>query len=363
MVCRDSILHVYVWRGYFILIVLLLVYDLPRLVQLLVTDCGKHWHITKTHHTGEGAGSLYLRLGTLFFGSIGIVLFGLEIFMCTSSYQCYTYQLVNLGFACIFTFIQMHFIFCNSKIAFVGSKNLAKLGTMHLLATNLWTWIRFVLAKHAAKMSDHKASTNAGNMTITMERPQLILKISSFDYFGDLATFLATCIVEYSVIGAAIMFVLWRSIDHHHSHRATGTSKRKSKVRIDCRMRLLQYSRVVSSNAEFLDEILLGIGVLGELTHCSTGISCWVAMQSDKDKLETYMLFVFTIRMVQVIIQTIFILLSTRLRALGEKVVDEKPGKQFVTFLLLANVSLFIFHNLEGMKSVFGDAAYNARAR
>ena len=77
-------------------------------------------------------------------------------------------------------------------------------------------------------------------------------------------------------------------------------------------MRLLQYSRVVSSNAEFLDEILLGIGVLGELTHCSTGISCWVAMQSDKDKLETYMLFVFTIRMVQVIIQTIFIHLSKR---------------------------------------------------
>jgi hypothetical protein len=52
-----------------------------------------------------------------------------------------------------------------------------------------------------------------------------------------------------------------------------------------------------------------------------------------------------------------------RLRALSEKVVAEKPGKQFVTFLLLANVSLFVFHTLEGMKSVFGDAASNARAR
>lgn len=40
-----------------------------------------------------------------------------------------------------------------------------------------------------------------------------------------------------------------------------------------------------------------------------------------------------------------------------------KPGKQFVTFLLIANVSLFFFHTLEGMRSVFGDAATNARTK
>jgi hypothetical protein len=40
-----------------------------------------------------------------------------------------------------------------------------------------------------------------------------------------------------------------------------------------------------------------------------------------------------------------------RLRALSAKAMREKPGKQFVTFLLIANVSLFFFHTLEGMKS------------
>ena len=59
-------------------------------------------------------------------------------------------------------------------------------------------------------------------------------KITSFNYFGDFATFLTTCIIEYSVIGAAIMFVMWRSIDENLEHLAV-RKKKKSKVRIDCR--------------------------------------------------------------------------------------------------------------------------------
>lgn len=43
------------------------------------------------------------------------------------------------------------------------------------------------------------------------------------------------------------------------------------------------------------------------------------------------------------------------MRALSDNSMASKPGKQFVTFLLIANVSLFFFHTLEGMKSVFGE--------
>lgn len=52
-----------------------------------------------------------------------------------------------------------------------------------------------------------------------------------------------------------------------------------------------------------------------------------------------------------------------RLRCLSQKASESKPGKQFVTFLLIANVSLFFFHTLEGMKSVFGDAAFSKRTK
>ncbi|KAH7696605.1 Protein OTPL-8 [Aphelenchoides avenae] len=383
------------------------------------------WQIPKTSHIGDGAGSLYLRLGTLCFGSSGIVLFCLEIFMCLSDHRCFTYNLVNWTFAGLFTFIQMHFIFCNSKIIIVDSKNVAKLGTMHLLAVNIWTWLRFVLAKHVAKSSTSMQVNFDGNYTLTIEKTQLVPKVLSFGYFGDFATLLTTCIVEYSVIGAAMMFVLWRSIDEN-ARKCPDKTKKKHKVRIDCsassgglfagvlfligslvsiaiysffsqreaevqrallvfrlsdtalfffsligcaaglyRMRILQYHQLGSSNAEFLDEILLMIGLVGELIHNSTGVMCWISTQSDwgHNKMESYMIFVFSARLVQVIVQAVFILLAGRLRAISDRAMEEKPGKQFVTFLLIANVSLFFFHTLEGMNSVFGHAMASQRTR
>uniref|UniRef100_A0AC34GR47 Otopetrin-2 n=1 Tax=Panagrolaimus sp. ES5 TaxID=591445 RepID=A0AC34GR47_9BILA len=394
--------------------------------------------IIKTGHSGEGAGSLYLALGTLMFGSIGIVLFGLESFMCLSNGNCYNYRLMNYFFAGLFTFVQMHFLFCNSKIAIVGSKNLAKLGTMHLLAVNVWTWFRFVLAKQMAKsiktdnkalgtymeMDSHQMANS--NLTVTIGATAMNSKtatISSFDYFGDFATFLTTCIIEYSLIGAAIMFVMWRSIDETGGDKAIRNKKKNSRVRIDCssssgglfagilfligsfvsigiysyfyqksdskgailvfrladlalycfaligcclglyRMRHLQYIHNHSSNSEFLDELLLFIGSMGEFIHCSTGMICWLSSQQEIDRMEPYYIVVLSIRVLQVALQSIFILMATRLRAISMKSSQLKPGKQFVTFLLIANVSLFFFHTLEGMKSVFGQAVSSERAR
>ena len=56
-------------------------------------------------------------------------------------------------------------------------------------------------------------------------------------------------------------------------------------------------------------------------------------------------------------------MLYSRLRCLSALASENKPGKQFVTFLLIANVSLFFFHTLEGMKSVLGDAVFSERTR
>lgn len=79
-------------------------------------------------------------------------------------------------------------------------------------------------------------------------------------------------------------------------------------------MRLLQYTQIHSTNAEFLDELLLCIGLLGELLHCSTGIICWVTTQSSvEEKMEAYMLFVFITRIIQVILQSFFIMIASRL--------------------------------------------------
>ncbi|KAL7071079.1 hypothetical protein ACQ4LE_009845 [Meloidogyne hapla] len=403
----------------------------------------------------DGAGSLYLRLGTLCFGSSGIVLFCLEMFICHSNKQCYNYRFINWLLAGFFTFIQMHFIFCNSRLIIGDSKNLIKFGTMHLLSINIWTWLRFVIAKSAdldkkspfvelkiknrilidssSESSEELLENLKNKLSFNSSNNNLILplRVSSFNYFGDFATLLTTCIVEYSVIGAAIMITIWKSIDNNLINKSNKSHdeeyfnlltpkpqlpKNTKNIRIDCsassgglfagllfliasfvsigihsffsqhedpdgallvfrlsdmalfcctligcsvglfRMNSLQYQpheEQRSTNTEFLDEILLAIGLVGELIHSSTGVMCWISTQSEASpiKMELYMLFVFITRIMQVVVQAVFILLSRRLRALSPKTRREKPGKQFVTFLLISNVSLFFFHTLEGMKS------------
>uniref|UniRef100_A0AC34RRP6 Uncharacterized protein n=1 Tax=Panagrolaimus sp. JU765 TaxID=591449 RepID=A0AC34RRP6_9BILA len=106
---------------------------------------------------------------------------------------------------------------------------------MHLVAVNVWTWLRFVLAKHFAKANKEAKQSTLYGVYATMAQPMepnsgesievaedsltagdFGEKVSSFNYFGDLATLLTTCIIEYSVISAGIMFFIWRSIDDNH---------------------------------------------------------------------------------------------------------------------------------------------------
>jgi hypothetical protein len=88
--------------------------------------------VEKASHEGVGAASLYLRLGALckscdetgeslspgfsVFGTVGIVLFGLEIFLCANQQMCNRGQIVKHAMSAGFIFLQMHFIFANAKV-------------------------------------------------------------------------------------------------------------------------------------------------------------------------------------------------------------------------------------------------------
>ncbi|PIC15557.1 hypothetical protein B9Z55_022487 [Caenorhabditis nigoni] len=400
------------------------------------------WFIMQSQHNGEGAGTLYLRLGALFFGSVGIVLFGLELFLCIENATCKKVTIAKMIVAIIFTFIQMHFIFCNSKITVNSSRKIVAFGMMHLISVNLWTWFRFVLAKQEAKAHKkamlkqtfrkyyssssssssseeiHELISAVLNSTInntpetkTVE-PATVSRLFALEHFGDVATFLTTCIVEYSLIGAAIMFILWKSIGQNNHHQSN-SGKRKVKMRIDCsssstglfagiifligslvsmgmytifetlrnssgaqlvfgivdlslfsialgacviglwRMRLLQYR--LHAHGEVIDEILLIIGLIGEILYCAVGIDVFITCRRSADlTVSALPAFVFVIRMIQVVVQAAFILTTSRLRCLSKYSIKYKPGKEIITFLLVSNVTLFVFHTFEGMKSSFG---------
>ncbi|VDK81408.1 unnamed protein product, partial [Cylicostephanus goldi] len=116
--------------------------------------------VRRVTHCGSSAGSLFLRLGCVGgslqigpFGVTGVVYYAFLVFLCTADRACTAFATTLDICAVVFIFIQMHFIFCNSKVlhlpdfflSITGHHTAARFGTMHLIAANLWTWIRYVL--------------------------------------------------------------------------------------------------------------------------------------------------------------------------------------------------------------------------
>lgn len=117
-------------------------------------------------------------------------------------------------------------------------------------------------------------------------------------------------------------------------------------------MRVLQYR--LHAHGEVIDEILLIIGLVGELIYCSIGFDMIVNGNRTGSHVPNLPIAVFTFRIIQVIIQAMYILIASRLRCLSEVNARTQPGKQTLTFLVLINITLFVYHTFEGMKSTYG---------
>ncbi|GMT36638.1 hypothetical protein PFISCL1PPCAC_27935, partial [Pristionchus fissidentatus] len=392
----------------------------------LISNLNKYV-IAEVGHNGEGCGTLYLRLGAVLFGCLSIVLFGLETFLCVNEVNCQSRFVIEDCLLITFVALQMHFIFCNTKMSVTSSRWGCKFGFMHLVAVNLWTWIRYVISKQENKtekkrrhvvllealsealshlQSNHNSpsssslenhtlswsrSTNEKIKTILAKLPSELVdlisnnnsivltnaseitkhtnssrQLISSQKLGDTASILTTCLVEYALIGAAVMFVLWKSVDSQ-DNRSLQRLKRKSQMRIDCkstsagiflgifvliatfiaiginavnskekvdsvplstaifflvvyttciggtlialiRMRKMQYKE--SATGEFVDQILMIVGMFAEFLYCGCQIDLFLIGRA---LMQPFIFIVFIIRYVQVVTQSAFILLSFRL--------------------------------------------------
>uniref|UniRef100_A0A0N4Z8X8 Otopetrin-2 n=1 Tax=Parastrongyloides trichosuri TaxID=131310 RepID=A0A0N4Z8X8_PARTI len=447
--------------------------------------------LTKASHNGEGCGSFYLRIGALFFGTLAIIFFGIEIYMCSQVEDCTSIEFANIILAMIFTLFQTHYVFCNSKVTYHCSGKLQwfiKVGIMHLLAVNLWTWWKYVLAKQSSastastlkkiiydgkniylQLRDNNTLLNSEILSTTLKYGSsesseedyqdhlyknsnnetsihfsriIFSKIkendtkknnwlfdqniaSQYDIFYDIITILITCVVEYSVIGAAIMFVTWLEFEHHESHSGhsdendgTYRKKRKSHIKIDCSnsfaglflgilflagclitvgiyylfysigntfeatkvyritdlclvsvitvmtfygifsMRQLQYSFHGKTLAGIVDDILLIVGLLGELIYCC--LAFLLVSTTNGSEIQdmggigyrNVMMATFIIRIVQSLSQALYLFTASRLKMKSSESKYLKPGKQMMTFMLLANLALFLYYILEGLKTM-----------
>ncbi|CCD70022.1 OToPetrin-Like [Caenorhabditis elegans] len=404
-------------------------------MRVLNVHTVKRWVQPEPVFTGEGAGTLYLRLGTVLFGTLGSVLWGCEIFLCFFTETRHNIYVVKYILAFLFTYLQMHFLCCNSKIDLPKNNFLASFGMMHCVAVNLWVWFSLCLAKAVYK-SDKKTlklqkaeeKYKKKNMTITEAVAETITttiasivssesssgfradekQLRSLYKLGSAANFLLTTMVEFSLIAAAVYFIVWK-----HEGEQTPQDARKKHVRFDCkstsvgifaaivlligsfisiamhyiynnsdmprtadevigiaetvlfcvcllavfgafiRMRKLQYR--LHAHGQVVDEILLIVGLAGEIVYCSTGLDLYLNGRLENTPGTSCLTVVaFVMRIVQVVVQSVFILVASRLRSLSASNISNQPGKQIVTFLVVCNINLFIYHTFETIESNFG---------
>ncbi|CAI5454914.1 unnamed protein product [Caenorhabditis angaria] len=187
-------------------------------------------------------GSLYLRIGCVIFGMIGVVYYLLIFIICilgwTSNEGECTVIADSLNMAAaVFLFLQMWFVYCNGKIVFTGDGNLARFGLMHLTGTNLWMWLRYILyeevetikeIRHHEHLHSHPRIRET-NGTDPEDPCQGVLCL-----FNGYNEFMYTCVVEYSLICAGVAFVFWTNIERFNRGHIETKMKKRSILKIDC---------------------------------------------------------------------------------------------------------------------------------
>lgn len=221
--------------------------------------------------------------------------------------------------------------------------------------------------------------------------------------FHEAKPFMVSCTIEYSVICAAITYILWRNVGDEPIRLL---KFRKQNFRVDCSSSMkgmfagllflvftivtmvIYFSKIsenldsepqrshyytdiiiycvsilatifgairmssllyvtTAHNAILLDDILLVVGFIGQLMFCVFSI---IALNQSDNRV-SLVVIVSILRMVQVLVQTVFVLVAQRLVALTPSLQERKPGREIVTFLLMVNLAMFLANTFETQKA------------
>ncbi|KAI9556194.1 hypothetical protein GHT06_018768 [Daphnia sinensis] len=205
-------------------------------------------------------GSFYLRIGAVAFGVGSMIYSGLEFaqyFETDPGSDCHNILMAATPAArMVFTFIQMYFIFLNAKMAvYCKPRAIAYFGLMHMVATNLCVWLNVIIEetkheilhqfshqhsdssghhgqsssrihkssatvvkRHAEAAFDYgdKAGESSNALGDVLNGGSLVDECKRSDMMGnvvqDASQFLFPCAIEYSLICAAILYVMWKNV-------------------------------------------------------------------------------------------------------------------------------------------------------
>ncbi|XP_063853521.1 proton channel OtopLc-like, partial [Scylla paramamosain] len=172
--------------------------------------------------------SFYLRVGALVFGLGTLIFNGLEIAMhSTLQSEC----VKDVVFAhpilqALFTFLQMHFLFVNSEVIVERFGQVARFGFMHLVATNLAVWVRAVVWDAATVWmlntygdgKDHEVPPQAEQV---IKMHHCFQNNSLGRLWTDAQPYLFPFLVQYSLIAAAVTYVMWCNVGKERLKKLT----------------------------------------------------------------------------------------------------------------------------------------------
>ena len=177
-----------------------------------------------TSESEKSHGGIMMRLGAIGFGLGTLIYAGLDfVNSFETPYHCNSWNIlsaVNPVLQMIFTFMQMYYIFMHSKLNINKNKIIAKFGLMHLIATNCCVWINTLVKESMNEiMESSEFKKMIGNETFEKiegrdhNRPNLCDKV---DILGDTieksSVYLFPFIIEFSMIGAHIVFNMWKNV-------------------------------------------------------------------------------------------------------------------------------------------------------
>ncbi|XP_055846549.1 proton channel OtopLc [Episyrphus balteatus] len=389
----------------------------------------------RQHHYG----SFYLRMGAVAFGIGSMIYSGLEFgqyFELERDTKCHNVMLaLTPATRMAFIFIQMYFIFLNNEqIKVYRYKIIARFGLMHMIGTNLAVWLNVLIqeTKHEiltfynpenrtlriAHRLGHRAQHNIDAMAHVrvprgLKGPYQIFECRRTNIIGtlvqDASPFLFPCTIEYSLICAAILYVMWRSISRPQAPpiqriEAVNSPCKRSPhhYSVDCARAhkglfvgiLILVLTIISlilffvliSRPDFVSLAVTEVTICELLIYGTATIATLVGMiqirhlqydaarsfQLDDILLVgaqtgsfLYNIFTviaghFTLRrdtilvlinalasIVQTACQTMFILDASRRQAVSPEHIRKKPGREIVTFMLVVNLAMWAISTLE----------------
>ncbi|XP_076619411.1 proton channel OtopLc [Colletes latitarsis] len=326
-------------------------------------------------------GSFCLRLGAVGFGAGSLVFTGLQI---GAEIASGPFRAITPGARLLLVTAQMHFIFLNSRSLSMSKHTaLAKIGLMHMIATNLCEWLQALVeeTQHEIDQLGHTHDDEDG-----------ILK----SLLRDASPFLFPCTIEFSLICAVILFEMWKRVNEKIDAKNESPTRSSYHLSIDCSSShrglfggILVVAATILSLIMFfvlkeakmniaivqvtaLDATILGLGMIASIAgtlklqalqqkiikpsdldttllaaaqagvylHCLFGV---VGDILTMGPIWVLSLFTDLLALMQSTSQTLLIKIAWGRRCSR----NDKPGKELITFLIVVNIALWTVNTLE----------------